>query len=377
MVRPDLHGAAEDKDLFSVLNRMSAVSGKYYGRAENFLTLWLLEWNEVYAVIMDAHFDVLLDVLSLRKKGERRVLERRFQKCLNKAGISGLVCSLYICEEYLPEGALRNALDQISSLREELAESGESFSLCLNSSEARDAEKKGRIAIFLSLEGAEPIGNDILLLRTFYDLGVRFLGLTWSRRNYAADGSSFDKADEPRYPGGLTKFGRELVMKAQELGMVVDVSHLNDPGFYEVAEIMKAPFIASHSNCRSLCGSARNLKDDQIRLISDSGGVVGLNAYSPFVSDDPAQRNTDKFFKHLVHIAETAGIKCAGLGLDLCDCIGSLHISDENSSDRDLFKDHFDAAERFILPLREKLSPDDYAAVTGGNLMRVIERVLG
>ncbi len=328
-------------------------------------------------MVLDAHFDVLLDVLSYRKKGERKVLERRHSQNLKEAGITAIICSLYISDSYLPEGALRNALDQISALKEELEESPELFSLCRNSSEAKAASKKGKIGIFLSLEGAEPLGNDIFLFRTFYDLGVRLIGLTWSRRNYAGDGSSFDPADAPRHPGGLTKFGRELVMEAQRMGMVVDVSHLNDPGFYEVAELMKAPFIASHSNCRALCGSARNLKDDQIKMVADSGGVIGLNAYSPFVSDNDAERNTEKFFEHLQHITEIAGIDSVGLGLDLCDCIGSLVIGDDDSRQKDLFTDHRDAARRFIVPLKKKLSHEDYEAFTGVNFMRVLERVLG
>lgn len=127
-------------------------------------------------MVLDAHFDVLLDVLAYRKKGERKILERRHLPNLKEAGISTLICSLYICEEYLPEGALRNALDQISALKEELEESGEHFVLCRDSAEARRAAETGKIGIFLSLEGAEPLGNDILLLRTFYDLGVRLSG---------------------------------------------------------------------------------------------------------------------------------------------------------------------------------------------------------
>lgn len=331
----------------------------------------------MYNMVVDAHFDVLLDVLSYRQKGERKVLQRRYFQNLKDAGISTLICSLYICDNYLPEGALRNALDQISALKEELEESGESFALCRTSSEAKAALEKGQIGIFLSLEGAEPLGNDIFLLRTFYDLDVRFIGLTWSRRNYAGDGSSFDPSDAPKYQGGLTRFGRELVMEAQKMGMVVDVSHLNDPGFYEVADLMKAPFIASHSNCRALCGSARNLKDDQIKIIAESGGVIGLNAYSPFISNNEADRTTEKFFEHLQHIAEIAGTDSVGLGLDLCDCISTLRIGDDDSRQKDLFTDHMDAARRFIVPLKKKLSAEDYDAVAGGNFMRVIGRVLG
>ena len=107
--------------------------------------------------------------------------------------------------------------------------------------------------------------------------------------------------------GGLTEFGFDLVAKAQELGIVLDVSHLNDPGFYDLAGIAELPFIASHSNCRKICGHSRNLTDDQILLIAKSGGVIGINAYAPFCADSPEDRLPEKLIGHIDHIIEIAG----------------------------------------------------------------------
>lgn len=328
-------------------------------------------------IILDAHFDVLLDVLHFRRLGEKEVLERRHLESLRKAGVNALICSIFITDSLLPECALRNALNQIAALNEELDGSDGHFALCRDTKEAGIAIKNGRIAIFLSLEGAEPLGNDLLLLQTFYSLGVRLLGVTWSRRNYAADGSTFDPSDSPRSAGGLTKFGKDLIIKAQRLGMIIDVSHLNDPGFYDVIELAEAPIIASHSNCRSLCGAARNLTDDQICAIAKTGGVIGMNAYSPFTSDAPEGRTPEKLLDHLTHITEIVGIEHAGLGLDLCDCVKSLRTGLDPQEKRDLFSNHAEAAEKFITPIKDKYSEEAADMILGGNFFRVLQKVLG
>lgn len=329
------------------------------------------------SIFLDAHFDVLLDVLHFRALGERKVLERKHLPILRAAGINALICSIFISDTFLPEGALRNALDQISALNEEIDESHDYFALCRDTNEAQCAFEDGKIAIFLSLEGAEPIGNDILLLRVFYELGVRLLGMTWSRRNYAADGSSFKAEDAPGTAGGLTKFGRDILMKAQKLGMLIDVSHINDPGFYDVSVLSKGPFIASHSNCRALCGVARNLTDDQISSVAKAGGVIGINAYSPFCTESPDSSSPEKLLKHVSHIIDIAGPEHVGLGLDLCDCVKSLQIEVGPSKEKDIFVDHTDVYERFIKPIRNNYSTEIAEAIIGRNFFRVLKKVLG
>lgn len=328
-------------------------------------------------IILDAHFDVLLDVLSHRKMGEKKVLERLHLKPLRDAGVNVVICSIFIMDELLPEGALRNALDQISALRCELDESGDVFSLCRSVREAREAVEDGKIALFLSLEGAEPVGNDIFLLRTFYDLGVRLLGMTWSRRNYAADGCAFSVKDAPKTECGLTKFGRELVKEAQNLGMVLDVSHLNEPGFYEIASLSEKPFIASHSNCRALCSSPRNLTDLQIETLANARGVMGMNAYSAFASDVETERSAEKLAEHIDRIIELCGADHVGLGLDLCDCIASLRLGNSVLQNGDLFADHTEAGEKFFRLIREKYPEDVADKILGENFMRVLEEVIG
>src|SRR5690625_2063866 len=132
--------------------------------------------------------------------------------------------------------------------------------LCKSYDDILEAKRTGKVGILLSFEGVEPLYDDITLLRPFYELGVRFVGLTWSRRNAAADGSI---EDDTFNGGGLTPFGKQLVQEAENLGMIIDVSHLNDPGFDDVLATSKQTIIASHSNSRKITNKLRNLRSDE------------------------------------------------------------------------------------------------------------------
>ncbi len=323
-------------------------------------------------IILDAHTDMLLDVLALRRRGKSAVLEDRFLPQLRAAGMNAAVCSLFIPDEYVPETALRCALDQIAALGEDLAESP-SFRLCRSADGCYAAAAEGKIALLLSLEGAEPIGRDLLLLDIFYSLGVRSLGLAWSRRNYACDGISFEDAPPYSREGGLTDFGRALVRRARRMGMVIDVSHLNDAGFYEVSQILDCPFIASHSDCRALTPSPRNLTDGQLAALSASGGVTGMNAYGPFCETAAHGRAPESLLEHLSHVVKNFGYEHVGIGLDLCDCIESLR--EPGGVAKDVFRDHRDAA-RFVEAVRARYPRVQASAILGGNFMRVFENVM-
>lgn len=329
-------------------------------------------------IVLDAHFDVLMDITRFRKQGERKVFETRHLPALKDGGVGALICSIFIEDKFLPEMGLRHALDQIAALREDVADSPECFEICTDTKQALEAAAQDKVALFLSLEGAEPIGNDILLLRAFYDLGVRLLGLTWSRRNYAADGCEFSWDDAPKRPGGLTRFGREVVLKAQELGMVIDVSHINDAGFEDVAELMKTPFIASHSNCRELCGSARNLKDSQIKAIAASGGVIGMNCHSPFVADNHSDRTARSLLAHMEYIGNLVGFEHVGMGLDICDCLAAVaEALPVKPHSRDIFGNHGEAEKEFFAAIRAGYPDDTADMILGGNFLRVLREVLG
>ena len=327
-----------------------------------------------FSPIIDAHFDVLLNVYEKRKAGETHVLERDFLPGFRSAGIQVQICSLFISDRFYPEMATRNALDQIACLYEELDESAEHFALCLNTSDVEKAVRADKIALLLSLEGAEPLGNDLSLLRVFYELGVRLLGLVWSRRNFAGDGSFFHPKREGT-KGGLTDFGVALVEKAQQLGMVLDASHLNDEGFDDLLRFSTGPLIASHSNCRALAPSMRNLTDAQIKAIAEREGVIGLNGFSGFVGAPKGRRATiADLILHTHHVANLVGPQHAGLGLDLCDTL-DLSIGGHLAEDCDVLQSLPEIAELVAL-IRANFDAKSANMILGGNLFRVLRTVL-
>jgi membrane dipeptidase len=325
---------------------------------------------------------LLYDVFRLRRKGERKVVERFYLGDLRTAGVNVLICSLFVPNEYVPEMALRVALDQIGMLHCEIEESPNLFALCRNAAEVRRTVDAGRTALLLSFEGADPLGSDLVLLRPFYELGVRFLGLTWSRRNQAADGCRFQPVAEGT-AGGLTPFGAALIEEAERLGMIVDVSHLNDAGFFDVVGFAKRPFIASHSNARALCDAARNLTDAQIRALASRGGVMGLNNMLNFVypkSEEPSRPDSppsvripegapawEGLLEHARHVIDLVGEDHVGFGFDLCE-----FQKPEEERNLSVFRTYRDTVP-FLKAVRSAFSRDVAEKIIQGNWMRIIE----
>ncbi len=265
------------------------------------------------AITIDAHSDILNDIHPRRQLGEKAVLERHWVPKMRKGGIDARVVAIYSDPPFLPELALRRGLDLVASLYEDIEESP-SCVLCRTYGDIKRAKEAGKVGLILGMEGAEPLAADIQLLRIFYELGLRVLGLTHALRTCLADGAFFS-ARKAGQLGGLTDVGARFLEEAENLGIVVDVSHLNDPGFWDVIRFARAPVIASHSNCRVLRDHPRNLSDDQIRAVADGGGVVGVNACSVFVDPPDLEHLVD----HLEHIVKVGGIEHAGLGPDFAD----------------------------------------------------------
>lgn len=271
-----------------------------------------------HTLIMDGHFDLLMDVAIQRERGRRKVIETDYWPRFKQGGVNIIIAAIFIDSSFLPEMALRKALNQVSALFEEVQESPDKLMICKNSEDMLLAQKSGKIGFLLSLEGVEPIGTDLSLLRVFYELGVRNMGLVWSRRNAVGDGSHFSPIREGR-KGGITSFGVQLIEEAEQLGMTIDVSHLNDEGFWDVIEISKKPIIASHSNARALSNTMRNLTDNQMKAIASKGGVIGINAVSIIVAAEDENSNLDQLINHLDYMVQLVGIDHVGIGLDLCD----------------------------------------------------------
>jgi membrane dipeptidase len=182
-----------------------------------------------------------------------------------------------------------------------------------------DDFREGDVAAIVHLEGAEPIAPDLSNLEGWYARGMRSIGLTWSRPNAFAEGVPF------RFPGGadtgpgLTPAGRELVRACNRLGILVDLSHLNWSGFWDVARLSHAPLVATHSNVHALCAASRNLTDEQLDAIRDSGGVVGVNFAVTFLREDGMQvpdSPLSEIIRHVDYLVERMGIDHVAFGSD-------------------------------------------------------------
>jgi membrane dipeptidase len=179
--------------------------------------------------------------------------------------------------------------------------------------------REGEVAAVVHLEGAEPIAPDLSNLEDWYARGVRSIGLTWSRPNAFAEGVPFRFPSGSDTGPGLTAAGRELVRACNRLGIIVDLSHLNWAGFWDVAGLSEAPLVATHSNAHALCAASRNLQDDQLDAIRASGGVVGVNFAVTFLREDGmnvADSPLGEIVRHIDYFANRMGIDHVALGSD-------------------------------------------------------------
>ena len=266
-------------------------------------------------MISDAHLDLGMDLLKCRRSGETRVMEGYYLPEWRSSGVGLIVAAIYLSRMDSDEAYFREAMAQIDALDLELASLNGEVVLCTGGEQIRQVRQAGKIALLLSLEGAEPIGKDPARLDEFYARGVRLLGMTWSRKNHAGFGAGYAPGGSTDHLG-LTPMGKELVRRADTLGVLIDVSHLNQGGCDDVAALVTRPFFASHSNPRALRPMDRNLSDRTIAAIAASGGVIGANGYSGLVAD-PEQATVAALADHIEYLCRHAGSDRVGLGLDL------------------------------------------------------------
>ena len=198
-------------------------------------------------------------------------------------------------------------------------ESGGALRVVRTADELEGCLRDGILAAILHFEGAENLGSAPGALETYYEAGLRSLGLVWSRPNVYAEGVPFKFPSSPDTGPGLTHAGRELVTECNRLGILVDLSHLNEKGFWEVAEISDAPLVATHSNAHALCPASRNLTDGQLDAIRDSDGMVGVNFAVAFLREDGGESEDtplETVVRHVDYLVERVGIDRVGFGSD-------------------------------------------------------------
>ncbi|ASJ13404.1 dipeptidase [Thermococcus thioreducens] len=311
-------------------------------------------------MIFDAHSDLPTFIYDERDRGKARVLEENFERFF-APGIGARVMAIWTRPDRRSNATVYG-LEALNALRRDIEES-ERFELVTSSEGMKRAIEDGRIALWLGLEGGEPVGESIHLLEVFYRLGLRVLTLTWSLHNAIGDGV-FERTN-----GGLTNFGIEVVGKAEELGIVIDLSHINEAGFWDVLDTTAFPVIASHSNARALCDHGRNLTDDQIQAIAERGGVIGAVAIPSFVHRE--RPTLEMYVEHIAYMADLAGYKHVGLGFDFV-----YYLPGWSGRSVEGFEDE-SKIPALVERLSETFSGREVEAITFKNFERVFERVVG
>ena len=265
--------------------------------------------------------------------------------------------AMWLDKKYYPE-AYDKTNRIIDFFETEIHNNSDIISVALNYNDILKNKTDGKISAVLAIEGGEAVEGSLDKLEKLYKRGVRAMTLTWNYSNAIADGAGVEN------PSGLTAFGRQCVEKMNELGMLVDVSHLADKGFWDVYETSKVPFIATHSNSRAICGARRNLTDEQIKALAERGGVTGLNLYSKFIVEG-GKGTFDDILRHIGHIINVGGEDVLGLGCDL----DGIDIAPEGI-------DGVQSLEQLLTLTADRFGERIAEKIAERNFLRVIKEVL-
>ena len=309
-------------------------------------------------MIFDAHCDtasVTLDLKAgLRSNSCQADLER-----MRMPGGRVQVFAAFVNPALYRSCELRRALQIIDNIYRQAEENSDLMTVCTSAEDIKKAVADSKLAALISVESGEALQGELASLRMLYRLGVRSLCLTWNYRNELADGAWESSAS------GLSAFGRSVVEEMNRLGMLVDVSHISERGFWDVLERTKASVIASHSNAKALCSHPRNLTDAQLKALKANGGVAGVNLFPQFLNAS-GDASIDDIISHIEHIVSLTGEDHIGLG---CDFDGIIITPSDVKGVQDVEK-IFDRllALNYTNEFMEKFA--------GGNFMRVAEAVL-
>jgi len=247
------------------------------------------------------------------------------------------VYAVWLNDNLRGEAAFRRFRSVAEFFADQMAENAGTVSFCRTAADLKKAAGENRRAAMLSIEGSGALAGSMEHFLEAYRLGVRLVTLTWNGRCEAADGCGVPDA------GGLTRFGEDLVREMNRLHVIVDVSHLSEKGFWDVARISRAPFVASHSDSKAVCGHRRNLTDGQFREIVSGGGLVGLNLCGAFLKNEGAK--AEDVLRHAEHFLKLGGENVLAVGSDIdgCDMADGISRVEDMSRLYDLLAGEFGA----------------------------------
>lgn len=279
--------------------------------------------------VVDMHCDTISRLLGLRREGRAETLREN----TGHLDLLRMRQGNYLLQNFalfVDLGTGRDPWEEVCALydcyREELEKNADRIAPVLEYADIAANERAGKLSALLTVEEGAVCKGEPARLEELYEMGVRMVTLTWNYPNELGypnlnrELAGNARKHTPELKGGLTERGREFVEEMERLGMIPDVSHLSDAGFYDVLEVTKKPFVASHSNARAVCPHVRNLTDDMIRRLAERGGVMGLNYYADFLEEMPEGRSNPgtlaAVVRHAKHIADVGGVGSLGLGSD-------------------------------------------------------------
>lgn len=219
----------------------------------------------------------------------------------------------------------------------------------------------GKVSSVLTVEDGVPLEGKMERLEEFYQKGVRLISFTWNYENSLGFPNSKDPEIMNR---GLKQFGLDCIERMNEMGMLVDVSHLSDGGFWDVVKHSKKPFIASHSCCRALCNHTRNLTDEMLHALGEKGGVVGINFASQFLNEGAEYTDIQSVVRHMLHIRDKAGLDALGFGSDFDGITSTLEFKD------------YTGLPLIVDALKPHFTDDEIDKICNGNMLRLIRDTL-
>lgn len=354
--------------------------------------------------VLDSHCDTPSQILRLRDLSiDNDHAHVDFPK-LKRGGVDGAFFALYVPSRYddNPDAGFAYAGRLLDGVRQALAENKNAAKIAASCSDAARNQDEGLFSVFLGLENGSPIGRDLDRLRWFYDCGIRYVTLCHSGHNQICDSCA------PVHPNwnGLSPFGRDVVREMNGMGMLIDVSHMSDPSFYDVIECSTKPVAATHSCCRALADHPRNMTDAMIKHLADAGGVIQINFYPVFLDGkfksillssglaDRAELIENEFIAnpadlqkryawnkvqdelkslarpsfrrvadHIDHAVEIAGIDHVGIGSDF----DGIEVAPDGLDDISMMPVLFDE-------LRSRgYRESDIAKIAGGNFLRILD----
>lgn len=328
-------------------------------------------------MILDIHTDIWTDVTNRRLLGERDVFRTHHLSKWKKGNISRGIFVFWIDPPH--DRHPKERLSQMfSSVWEERNDAKDILEFVTDLSTWTTPTSK--IKVLLGMEGLSHVSqkDGVAKIEEYHQLGIRHASLTWNEQNDLATGVK----GEPQR--GLTSFGREVVHKMNQLGILVDVSHLNERSFWDLSSSASKPFMASHSNAKSLCPHRRNLTDAQIIEMGKQGGIIGLNAYHEFVHEERSSQTPYQLALHAAHMAELIGASSICFGFDFCDflegdALGSFSeasLTQENYDSGLLGMKNSSEAKEMIFALEKVgFSKKEIQGICYGNFEAFLKRI--